>query len=445
MKSRSRYSLIAAGIVAFVILTPFIVLFVSGQKYDFKNGRFVKTGILGIKTEPKNADIYIDGFERGSTNKNIRFLSPGDYTVDIKKEGYFDWNKRLSIRPQFVTWNFEETDNLFLFLKEPQKEKISEDVLNFFAGEKKLVYLQTDKVSFADISSPEKATTLDLKEKIKGAEIIASPDESVFLITDGRDSYILDSRNNILTDISELVSKQAAFSSKTSFQASENDFKFSEDNKLFQLMNGSVYVLDWNKQQKEVVLDNVLTFETNSSGIYFIKLEESLLGIRRSLVHANFPNYNENMLLENIPPFVEAQIYLTKNNQLFVLGNNTLYVLNEELEKIAQHVKEVQIENNEKIFFNTGNEIDVYDTSGGETKLVTRSLQEISNAIGSSETGWVFYINDKRLQNIELDTRDHQNSYTFAEVTNDSKFFLDSSAKKIFLLDQGVLTKITIR
>ena len=445
MKSRARYSLIAAGIVAFIILTPFIVLFVSGKKYDFKNGRFVKTGILGIKTEPKNASIYIDGSKHGTTNQNIRFLNPGDYTVDIKKQNYFDWNKRLTIRPQFVTWNFEETDNLFLFFSNPQKEKLAKDVLDLFAGKKRIVYLQAEQVSFAEISSPDQKTSVDFKEKIKDGKIISSPDENYFLITAGVNNFVLDTKSKSLTDITELASKQAAFSSKTSFQASERNFKFSSDNKLYQLLEGSIYLLDWNKDEKEVVIDNVLAFEANSSGIYYIKLEESLLGIRRSLAHASFPNYTENILLDNIPPFIEAQIYLTGNNQLLVLGNNALYVLNQELEKIAEQVETVQIENNENIFFNTGNEINSYDMTSRETRQITRSLQGISNAVGNTEVGWVFFISDNRLQNIELDSRDHQNNYTFTEASKDSKFYIDSEAKKIFLLNQGIITLLTVR
>lgn len=445
MKSRARYSLIAAGIVAFIILTPLIVLFVSGKKYDFKNGRFVKTGILGIKTEPKNASIYIDGSKHGTTNQNIRFLSPGDYTLDIKKQDYFDWNKRLTIRPQFVTWNFESTDNLFLFFSNSKKIKLAENVLNLSVGKKRIVYLQPEQVSFADVESPEQKTSVDFKERIKDGTIISSPDENYFLINSGENNFVLDVRNKSLTDITELASKQAAFSSKTAFQASERIFKFSSDNKLYQLLEGSIYLLDWNKKEKEVVIDNVLAFETNSSGIYYIKLEESLLGIRRSLAHASFPNFTENILLDDIPPFIEAQIYLTENNQLLVLGNNALYVLNEKLEKIAEQVETAQIENNENIFFNTGNEINSYDMVTRETRLITRSLQRISNVVGNTEIGWVFYINDNRLQNIELDSRDHQNNYTFSEATDTSKFYIDSEAKKIFLLNQGILTTLKIR
>ncbi|MHB8871261.1 MAG: PEGA domain-containing protein [Candidatus Doudnabacteria bacterium] len=445
MKSRPRYSLIAGGILAFIILTPFIILFVSGKKYDFKNGRFVKTGILGIKTEPKNASIIINGSTHGTTNQNIRFLEPADYELGIKKQGYFDWNKRLTVRPQFVTWNFNSTDNLFLFYSNPEKQTLAENVLDFFVGEKRIIYLQQNKISFADVSSPEKQTSINFKEDVKAGKILSSPDESLFLINSGFNSFVLDTRNNTLTDITELTAKQAAFSSKTSFQASENTFKFSPDNKLYQLLEGSIYLLDPIKNEKEVVVDNVLAFEVNSSGIYYIKLAESLLGIRRSLAHASLPNYKETILQENIQPFVQAQIYLTENNQLFVLGNGGLYILKDELKQIAEHVEEIQIENNESIFFNTGNEIDQYDTTTGETKLITRSSESISNLAGNSEIGWVFFKNNDRLQTIEMDTRDHQNNYTFADLNKEGKFFVDSDAKTIFLLNDGVVSLIKVR
>ncbi|MEK7075866.1 MAG: hypothetical protein AAB948_03695 [Patescibacteria group bacterium] len=101
--------------------------------------------------------------------------------------------------------------------------------------------------------------------------------------------------------------------------------------------------------------------------------------------------------------------------------------------------------NNEDIFFNTGNEIDRYNMASRETKLITRSLKEISNISGNSQVGWVFFKNDNHLQAIELDTRDYQNNYTFAELNKEAKFYIDSDAKTIFLLNNETVSLLKVR
>ena len=120
MNLKTRFSLIGGGIVIFLILTPILVLYARGFKYDFDTGKLVKTGTLVIRSEPSKAKLTLtENSKPFSTPATIRFLLPGDYDVKIQKDGYQAWIKRLTINSQFVTWGSLDRDQIFLLYESP--------------------------------------------------------------------------------------------------------------------------------------------------------------------------------------------------------------------------------------------------------------------------------------------------------------------------------------
>ncbi len=120
MRLTARFSLIGIGIILFLIATPFLVFYARGFIIDWKTGHITKTGALVVHTQPTKALVYLnDELKANTTPSNIRFVIPGDFNVRIEKDGYQSWTKRLTIRPQLVTWANENRDAIFLFLKNP--------------------------------------------------------------------------------------------------------------------------------------------------------------------------------------------------------------------------------------------------------------------------------------------------------------------------------------
>lgn len=94
-----------------VILLTFLVvgsaaiaisLYARGYRLDFNSFKILPNGILVIKSDPDAASIYINGDLVAATNTNIP-LPSGTYDVEIKKEGFLAWNKRLVIEKEIVT------------------------------------------------------------------------------------------------------------------------------------------------------------------------------------------------------------------------------------------------------------------------------------------------------------------------------------------------------
>jgi hypothetical protein len=74
----------------------FVSLFTKGEII------FQPNGILVIKSEPDGASVFIDGELKTATNATIS-IAPGTYDVEVRKDGYFTWYKRLVIEKEVVT------------------------------------------------------------------------------------------------------------------------------------------------------------------------------------------------------------------------------------------------------------------------------------------------------------------------------------------------------
>ena len=84
------------------IIGYFVALIARGYRFDIDKFKFLPNGILVTKSDPDGASIYINGDLKGATNTNIK-LSPNSYDVEIKKEGYITWSKRLTVKKEEVT------------------------------------------------------------------------------------------------------------------------------------------------------------------------------------------------------------------------------------------------------------------------------------------------------------------------------------------------------
>lgn len=84
------------------ILGSFAVFYARGYRLDFKTFKFQPNGILVIKSEPDGASVIINGELKTATNATLS-LAPGSYDVEVKKEGFIGWYKRITIEKEVVT------------------------------------------------------------------------------------------------------------------------------------------------------------------------------------------------------------------------------------------------------------------------------------------------------------------------------------------------------
>ncbi len=100
--TKIRVLLFFLGIVVVGLLVYIAVLYARGFRLDVNTLKLQSKGILVIKTDPTGAQIFINKGLLGASDSNF-FLSPGTYDVEIKKNGFISWYKRLTIEKETVT------------------------------------------------------------------------------------------------------------------------------------------------------------------------------------------------------------------------------------------------------------------------------------------------------------------------------------------------------
>ncbi len=116
-------------IILFLIISPLIILYTMGYRYNFDNKEIKKTGVISIDAEPDDALVFVNNeLIKKSMPMRLTNIPPGTYNLRIEKNGYWDWNKDITVESTKTTYIKEIT----LFKKSlPIKifEQISDEIL----------------------------------------------------------------------------------------------------------------------------------------------------------------------------------------------------------------------------------------------------------------------------------------------------------------------------
>ncbi len=158
-------------IIILSTLTTIVLLYVAlGYRFDRTSGHVVRSGLLLVSNKPTAAEVYIDN-QLKDTSAPSRFeLTTGDYTLSLKRSGYRDWSKKISILPSTV----EEVYYPLLIPNTLQPRtllSVNNPVLVSQSHDRKFVLLQSDgepqlQLLELDPKAP-KQTTLTLPDQIK--------------------------------------------------------------------------------------------------------------------------------------------------------------------------------------------------------------------------------------------------------------------------------------
>lgn len=91
-------------LISFGILSVYLILSASGYRIDWQWFRIEKTGIVTIKSQPRDVSILIDAsLSAKSTPVALRNILPGSYDISIIKPEYQEWNKTIHVESGRVT------------------------------------------------------------------------------------------------------------------------------------------------------------------------------------------------------------------------------------------------------------------------------------------------------------------------------------------------------
>lgn len=89
----------------FLISAPLVVLYTAGYRFNRTNNTVSQTGTLSIASTPRGATTHVNGEDiNDATPAVLQRLSSGTRTVKLVKNGYHDWERRITVESGSTTY-----------------------------------------------------------------------------------------------------------------------------------------------------------------------------------------------------------------------------------------------------------------------------------------------------------------------------------------------------
>ena len=99
----NRKLIVAIATAVILVAGTYIAIqFAKGYRPDLRKREIRGTGLLVTNSVPICAQVFLNGKLTTATNDTTN-LPPGEYEVEIKKDGYISWKKTLKIEEELVT------------------------------------------------------------------------------------------------------------------------------------------------------------------------------------------------------------------------------------------------------------------------------------------------------------------------------------------------------
>ena len=124
---------------------PFILSFALGYKFNRRTLKFVKTGLIFVKTQPAGAKIYLDGkLVSEKSPASVQELLPGAYKVTLELPQHYSWKAQVEVEAGKVS----RIDKVILFPQRPNLQQLNQEKFSSFrvdTEKKEVYYLDQEK------------------------------------------------------------------------------------------------------------------------------------------------------------------------------------------------------------------------------------------------------------------------------------------------------------
>lgn len=133
-------------VLLFLSITPYIIGYSLGYRIDVEQKKIVATGGIYLRAWPSPADVYIDSklIDKTSLVTNSVFtqnLLPKNHLVTVKKDGYFDYQKTLTVKGKEVT----KLEHILLVKKDIVFEALTDKTQSPFAKQERF-YIKSNNL-----------------------------------------------------------------------------------------------------------------------------------------------------------------------------------------------------------------------------------------------------------------------------------------------------------
>lgn len=404
MTLRVRRILSFIFIVLFLSITPAAMLYAAGYRLNKNSFSVQKTGMFIIDSKPKGAKIFIDGKPRETLassilNKNnfiatpakIKNLLPGEYDLKLELDGYWSWQKKLTVNPGASTF----AENIYLFKNDLpiQIKPADSGSIGLSAGKDQAVILSADLITLFNLSGEAEKSIK--RNGLAGKNILWSEDRNKIII----DNYLYNLANiNNYLDLKKLT-------------ANSFNYKWSGNTLYYQDKN-SIYRLDSSNLPKKIIGGKIFNdYLAKNNQLYLITKSGQTVNLE--IIDAATGQSLKNINLPAAPNyfFINAEqnllnIYDNDHKILYLIDLFSAY---QPLTEIINNLKTTFWINSNSLLYTNDFEIWFYNLETKNKTLITRISDTINNAVLHPNKGYIIYSTERTINAIELDEREKRN------------------------------------
>jgi len=430
-----------------------VIFYAAGYKFDSGGISFQKTGSFILDSEPQGANIFINGkpqqnfFKKIFANEEsytktpakIKGLLPEEYDLRIELEGYWPWQKKLSIRPGTSTY----AEDVYLF-----RNNLPVSILS---GEIKNLKLSPDKNKIAAL--------------LEGRLVIISVDDEeqiIFPIAEiGGDaenfSWAPSGKKIIIGKsvfkIDNLISGQEKI---YEFENLNENMRWDaeSDDKIYYSDKNSINMLALSTKSSKKIIENqnFIDYLIKGDYIYLVAGNKDLINLNifkidsgqmaRSISMPGSPDYSF------INPQNDLLNIYDKNHQILYFIDPLSYLQSPLVETISNVKYALWVDKNKLLYANDF-EIWLFDMASGKKTLLTRISKAITSVIWHPSNNYVIYSTDESINIIELDERGKYNITEILKLNKISYPHLNQKGSALYFYavigNQAGLYKLVIQ
>ncbi|MDA3840001.1 MAG: hypothetical protein PF572_02835 [Patescibacteria group bacterium] len=434
MNSKTRKYLFLFFILAFVTITPLVSLYAAGYKFSFSGDFLQKTGMLIIDSTPSGAKIIInDEPQQKFLNKlrskalnstkdqnilttpaKIKGLIPDEYTVELEKDGYWSWEKKLEINPGSSTF----AEDIVMFKNNLPQPVTSSIIINSKQSLNKKYIAYTTENTY-QIFNDDNEEVINYQKNASSTNQLTN---SIIWLDNNHilfDYFLfsLDDWNKPKDLSSSLVNinlESVTFSNSSLVYIQNNNSLIKLDSKSV----GIETVLNSEKIFDYLIKDNLIyTIEELNKNIYLIVYDDKKI-IRQ--INLNFD---------------DSYVFVNTNNSLINIYSSRFKTLNlvdpldyfGPLKETINNVGDSFWVDNEKLVYYNDFEIWIYEKDNFKKTILTRISDKINYVLWHPSNNYIIYSTAESLFTIELDNREKHstnhliklNNIDFLDINND--------------------------
>lgn len=428
MGIKARRIVVLALSVFFLIVSPYLIFYGLGYKYNFQKGQLERTGVFYIKSFPKGAQVNIDGQKyRQETPTRLTRLLPKVYKVEISKPAYRSWQKNLPILPQLTTF----IEDVSLFYEQLKPEKI-------ISGNFTDLLPSHDQETLALVESTESTQsvwlyhlTSDSLTKIYETTGLSDLKLAEWSFSDKK--LLVENQGNYLVVSAETPDVYFNLQAIAKVPLKEVKFSDANDNLLYGLNNSQLERID--------LLNKSLTMVEKGKVLSYLPLGSQLAVILKEGDNYYLKIYENELsrILFSLPYSANYQFQKTNGKDLILFdqGQRQLYLVdpndqNQPLKSVLANLDGFQWHDQQILYWNQS-ELWVDYPLSNEEILLERNSQGVENGFWHPNAAYIYGTVGNRLKLYELDSRDQRNVYDLLDIEAGKEKLMATNKKGDYL------------